>query len=62
MAAWTNPLHPDAFPGLRQMETEVVRMACSIFKVFVFVCEVVFMCVCGSLRLVYSSRDGMLHI
>jgi len=32
MAAWTNPLHPDAFPGLRQMETEVVRMACSIFK------------------------------
>lgn len=32
MAAWTNPLHPDAFPGLRQMEVEVVRMACDMFQ------------------------------
>ena len=32
MSAWTNPLHPDAFPGLRKMEAEVVRMACSIFN------------------------------
>lgn len=32
MAAYTNPLHPDAFPGLRQMEVEVVRMACNMFK------------------------------
>uniref|UniRef100_A0A6J0SV93 sphinganine-1-phosphate aldolase n=1 Tax=Pogona vitticeps TaxID=103695 RepID=A0A6J0SV93_9SAUR len=29
--AWTNPLHPDVFPGLRKMEAEVVRMACSLF-------------------------------
>merc|ERR1719244_1098823 len=27
-----NPLHPDAFPGLRQMESEVVRMACDMFQ------------------------------
>ena len=32
MAAWTNPLHPDAFPGLRQMEVEVVRMVCDMFQ------------------------------
>jgi hypothetical protein len=25
MMAWTNPLHPDAFPGLRKMEAEIVR-------------------------------------
>jgi len=31
LAAWTNPLHPDAFPGLRKMEAEVVRMVCDIF-------------------------------
>ena len=32
MALWTNPLHPDAFPGVRKMEAEVVRMACSLFN------------------------------
>merc|ERR1719192_2169651 len=32
LAAWTNPLHPDAFPGLRKMEAEIVTMACSIFN------------------------------
>ena len=31
LAACTNPLHPDAFPGLRKMEAEVVRMVCDIF-------------------------------
>ena len=31
LALWTNPLHPDAFPGLRQMEMEVVRMTCDMF-------------------------------
>nr|XP_056706485.1 sphingosine-1-phosphate lyase 1 [Euleptes europaea] len=29
--AWSNPLHPDVFPGLRKMEAEVVRMACTLF-------------------------------
>ncbi|XP_019394190.1 PREDICTED: sphingosine-1-phosphate lyase 1 [Crocodylus porosus] len=29
--AWSNPLHPDIFPGLRKMEAEVVRMACTLF-------------------------------
>ena len=33
MAAWTNPLHPDAFPGIRKMEAEVVRMCCDLFNV-----------------------------
>ena len=23
MAAWSNPLHPDAFPGIRKMEAEI---------------------------------------
>ena len=32
MAAWTNPLHPDAFPGIRKMEAEVVRMCCNLFN------------------------------
>jgi len=31
LAAWTNPLHADAFPGLRKMEAEVVRMAATLF-------------------------------
>lgn len=30
--AWTNPLHPDVFPGLRKMEAEVVRMSCTLFN------------------------------
>ncbi|XP_063163589.1 sphingosine-1-phosphate lyase 1 [Candoia aspera] len=29
--AWSNPLHPDVFPGVRKMEAEVVRMACTLF-------------------------------
>ena len=33
MAAWTNPLHPDAFPGVRKMEAEIVRMCCDLFNV-----------------------------
>jgi len=32
MAAWTNPLHPDAFPGIRKMEAEIVRMSCDLFN------------------------------
>ncbi|XP_061491240.1 sphingosine-1-phosphate lyase 1 isoform X2 [Rhineura floridana] len=28
---WSNPLHPDVFPGLRKMEAEIVRMACTLF-------------------------------
>ncbi|XP_023574219.1 sphingosine-1-phosphate lyase 1 [Octodon degus] len=30
--AWSNPLHPDIFPGLRKLEAEIVRMACSLFN------------------------------
>ncbi len=33
MAAWTNPLHPDTFPGVRKMEAEIVRMCCDLFNV-----------------------------
>ncbi|XP_062989078.1 sphingosine-1-phosphate lyase 1 [Elgaria multicarinata webbii] len=29
--AWSNPLHPDIFPGLKKMEAEVVRMTCTLF-------------------------------
>lgn len=32
MAAWSNPLHPDAFPGIRKMEAEIVRMCCELFN------------------------------
>ncbi len=32
LAAWTNPLHPDTFPGVRKMEAEVVRMCCQLFR------------------------------
>ncbi|XP_077115409.1 sphingosine-1-phosphate lyase 1 [Ranitomeya variabilis] len=30
--AWSNPLHPDVFPGVRKMEAEIVRMACNLFN------------------------------
>ncbi len=29
--AYANPLNPDAFPGIRKMEAEVVRMCCNLF-------------------------------
>ncbi|KAG7158655.1 Sphingosine-1-phosphate lyase 1-like [Homarus americanus] len=32
MSAWTNPLHPDVFPGVRKMEAEVVRMCCAMYN------------------------------
>ncbi|XP_071550599.1 sphingosine-1-phosphate lyase 1 isoform X2 [Panulirus ornatus] len=32
MSTWTNPLHPDVFPGVRKMEAEVVRMCCTLFN------------------------------
>lgn len=31
LAAWTNPLHPDAFPGVRKMEAEIVKICCDLF-------------------------------
>uniref|UniRef100_A0A8C8YWL0 Sphingosine-1-phosphate lyase 1 n=2 Tax=Lemuridae TaxID=9445 RepID=A0A8C8YWL0_PROSS len=30
--AWSNPLHPDIFPGLRKIEAEIVKMTCSLFN------------------------------
>lgn len=30
MFAYTNPMHPDLFPGVRKMEAEVVRIVCSL--------------------------------
>ncbi|XP_075390141.1 sphingosine-1-phosphate lyase 1-like [Tenrec ecaudatus] len=30
--AWSNPLHANIFPGLRKIEAEIVRMACSLFN------------------------------
>ncbi|XP_015929132.1 sphingosine-1-phosphate lyase [Parasteatoda tepidariorum] len=32
LTAYTNPLHPDVFPGSRIMEAEVVQMVSSLFK------------------------------
>lgn len=29
--SYTNPLHPDVFPGLCKMEAEVVQIACKLF-------------------------------
>ncbi len=31
LTAYANPLNPEAFPGIRKMEAEVVRMAINIF-------------------------------
>ncbi|CAK9824876.1 Sphingosine-1-phosphate lyase [Anthophora retusa] len=31
IASYTNPLHPDVFPGVCKMEAEVVRIACNLF-------------------------------
>lgn len=30
--SYTNPLHPDLFPGLCKMEAEVVRLASNLFN------------------------------
>ncbi|CAG2173834.1 unnamed protein product, partial [Oppiella nova] len=30
--AYTNPLHPDVFPGVNKMEAEIVRMVCNLFS------------------------------
>lgn len=30
--SYTNPLHPDIFPGLNKMEAEVVRMCATMFN------------------------------
>lgn len=32
IASYTNPLHPDVFPGICKMEAEVVRIACHLFN------------------------------
>ena len=31
LTAYTNPLHPDVFPGIRVMEAEIIRMVSSLF-------------------------------
>lgn len=31
IASYTNPLHPDIFPGICKMEAEVVKIACNLF-------------------------------
>ncbi|XP_076241348.1 sphingosine-1-phosphate lyase [Calliopsis andreniformis] len=31
IASYTNPLHPDVFPGICKLEAEVVRIACNLF-------------------------------
>ncbi|KAM8924582.1 sphingosine-1-phosphate lyase 1 [Pelodytes ibericus] len=36
--AWSNPLHPDVFPGVRKMEAEVVRMTCTLFNGYADAC------------------------
>lgn len=30
--SYTNPLHPDIFPGINKMEAEVVRMCATLFR------------------------------
>lgn len=30
--SYTNPLHPDIFPGVNKMEAEVVQMTAAIFR------------------------------
>lgn len=32
VASYTNPLHPDVFPGVCKMEAEIVRIACRLFN------------------------------
>ena len=32
LSAWTNPLHPDVFPGIRKMEAEIVQMGINMFN------------------------------
>jgi sphinganine-1-phosphate aldolase len=32
LASYSNPLHPEVFPGICKMEAEVVKMICGIFN------------------------------
>ncbi len=32
MFVWSNPLHISVFPGVRQMEAEVISMCCALFN------------------------------
>lgn len=32
ISSYTNPLHPDVFPGVCKMEAEVVRITCNLFN------------------------------
>ncbi|KAF7388571.1 hypothetical protein HZH68_012513 [Vespula germanica] len=32
IASYTNPLHPDVFPGVCKMEAEVIRISCHLFN------------------------------
>ncbi|KAL2714541.1 sphingosine-1-phosphate lyase isoform X1 [Vespula squamosa] len=32
IASYTNPLHPDVFPGVCKMEAEVIRISCNLFS------------------------------
>jgi len=32
IASYSNPLHPDIFPGICKMEAEVVRIVCHLFN------------------------------
>ncbi|XP_047360638.1 sphingosine-1-phosphate lyase isoform X1 [Vespa velutina] len=32
IASYTNPLHPDVFPGVCKMEAEVIRISCRLFN------------------------------
>jgi len=31
MTQWSNPLHPDVFPGVCKMEAEIVRIVAELF-------------------------------
>lgn len=31
LTAYTNPLHPDIFPGIRIMEAEIIQIVSSLF-------------------------------
>ncbi|KAK6009714.1 hypothetical protein OSTOST_25337 [Ostertagia ostertagi] len=56
--AWSNPLWPKLFPGVRKMEAEVVRMCCTLMHADAEGCGTV----CLPMMLVQMSTGGTISI
>nr|CAG4635426.1 EOG090X051L [Artemia franciscana] len=63
LSAYSNPLHPDVFPGLRNIEAEIVQMVARLFNGTNEACGTVTSCGTESLVLACKAfRDYAMHV